>query len=51
MTDKSIWNQPIPVPESVISFVDEAVKECKYFAHHALQWRPFKMISATDGTY
>ncbi|KAI0123278.1 Fructosamine kinase-domain-containing protein [Xylariales sp. AK1849] len=27
MTDKSIWNKPIAVPASVISYVDEAVKE------------------------
>lgn len=34
MTDKSIWsnlNRPVPVvQESVISFVDEAVKQRKY---------------------
>lgn len=29
MTDKSIWNKPIPVPENVISFVDEAVRQRK----------------------
>jgi protein-ribulosamine 3-kinase len=29
-TDPSIWNQEIAVPETVISFVDEAVQESMY---------------------
>lgn len=29
MTDKSIWNKPIPVPASVISYVDDAVLQRK----------------------
>jgi hypothetical protein len=37
MTDKSIWNKPIAVPASVISYVDDAVKARKSISSRILK--------------
>ncbi len=35
MTDKSIWDKEIPVPERLIQYIDPGVLKCTFLSLHA----------------
>lgn len=49
MTDKSVWNEEIPVPEALIQYVDEGVRDSEAPIHTLLDQCPTSWKLLTGG--